>query len=423
MICWAAIGLLALSSLWSRPALIEIGTGAPPTDAELVRPLTYLLLSPLAAPLDGLSLLALSQHIALLLTLVLMFIGWRVARRRGPRPWRRAVPAEAGATALFLGSLVGLYALMAYAPRPVGSLRTLDPNLVVVDFHSHTRFSHDVSERFDAGWNRQSHRRVGFDAAYLTDHGGWAGLNDALAGNPPRAGDGLVLLAGSELWLRDENTLALGDTATYVGELDEQRISLRPEEGSRTELGSRTEAGEDTLVRPTLLLTLPARRPEAAVGWAPDQPWGFVGMEISDASPKGLEQGRRDRAALLDVARREHLALVSGTNNHGAGRSAAAWTLMGLPGWRELSPTALGQRIEGTLHDQRRGATRVVERTMPYPNPFPLVALTLPTFLWHTLATLSLAERAVWLSYLLGLWIARRGATTSQAGPRVRRFV
>ena len=399
-----AVVLVALSWVFRRPALVEVGSGTPPLDVALHRPLSYLLLSPITATLDGLSLLTLSQHVAVLLTLIAGFAGRRALRRKGPRSRAQAWLSEARATLLFLVGLVGAYAAMTYAPRPLAQLRTLDPGLLVVDFHSHTRFSHDVSDRFDADWNRQLHARTGFHAAFLTDHGGWGGLSEAFRSNPDTAGGGLVLLTGSELWLGHENTLALGDTSTYSGHLDDRRIRILPDAPPQR--------------RPTLLLTLPARRPQEAAGLDSELSWGLVGMEISDASPKGLEQGRRDRAELLGVARREDLALVSGSNNHGPGQTAAAWTLMDMPGWQTLTPAELEALIIETLHRDRHRATRVVERTLPYPrNPLRLV-LALPALLWHLLTTLTPSERGVWAGYAFAVGVAGRLFRRDPGGPQ-----
>jgi len=141
-------------------------------------------------------------------------------------------------------------------------------------------------------------------------------------------------------------------------------------------------------------------------------------MEISDASPKGLEQGRRDRAELLEVAELENLALVSGSNNHGPGQTAAAWTLLEMPGWRSARPSELEARIIGALHRDRRLATRVIERTLPYSdNPFRLM-LALPSFLWHVLTTLTPPERGVWTVYACALWLIARRVRREQRGPQ-----
>ena len=84
---WIAIALVAVSWVLQRPALAEVGAFAPPPGVELHRPLAYVVLSPLTATLDGLSLLTLSQHVVVLLTLVLWFVARRFSgRQRGSLP-------------------------------------------------------------------------------------------------------------------------------------------------------------------------------------------------------------------------------------------------------------------------------------------------------------------------------------------------
>ena len=71
-----------------------------------------------------------------------------------------------------------------------------------------------------------------------------------------------------------------------------------------------------------------------------------MAVEANDASPRGLRQSKRDRAQILALADSLDLALVAGSNNHGWGRTAAAWTLIRIPGWQRMSPASLETAIE-----------------------------------------------------------------------------
>ncbi|NIQ58279.1 MAG: hypothetical protein GWN71_34530, partial [Gammaproteobacteria bacterium] len=62
----------------------------------------------------------------------------------------------------------------------------------------------------------------------------------------------------------------------------------------------------------------------------------------------------RDRALILAMVDSLDLAPVAATNNHGWGRTAAAWTLMRIPGWEELTPDELSTAIEDRLHRERK---------------------------------------------------------------------
>ena len=144
------------------------------------------------------------------------------------------------------------------------------------------------------------------------------------------------------------------------------------------------------------------------VPFGPGSPAGVIGVELSDGAPRGLEQGRAEREAILALADSLDLALVAGTNNHGWGRTVPAWNVMRLPGWPEMSPDELGSAIERTLHRERRRAVTVVERTMPYHEGSAVkLAATVPLLLWSHFRTLTLGERVSWLAWL-AIWAAVR---------------
>ncbi|MBW3552994.1 MAG: hypothetical protein KY466_05775, partial [Gemmatimonadetes bacterium] len=129
----------------------------------------------------------------------------------------------------------------------------------------------------------------------------------------------------------------------------------------------------------------------------------YVGVEVSDASPRGLKQSRRDRSIILAMADSLNLALVASSNNHGWGRTTAAWTVLSLPGWRSMTPQRLNDAIERTLHTDRRRAARVIERRVPYPGAsVPALALTVPAVTWQMFGGLGGAERSAWLLWAWG---------------------
>jgi hypothetical protein len=146
-------------------------------------------------------------------------------------------------------------------------------------------------------------------------------------------------------------------------------------------------------------------------------------IELSDAAPRGLGAGDRDRGRILRLADSLGLALVSGSDNHGWGRTAGAWTVIALPGWRALAPDALSGRVQLAIETRGRRAARVIERTRPiWPAGESATggaagaALAtvgqgvrfLGRFIWQLAATRSWAERASWI-----VWIWTVGAALS----------
>ena len=406
--------LVAVSALTSVPALQDAATHQPFPPATLHHRPGYLLGAPLFGLFDSVSLLTLRQHYALVLTLVLLYLAHRLVpawtsrnRSRTATISRRvpSLPRRAAREAFFavaaLATLLAFYAAAALLPRPMIAIRLADPDLLAVDFHSHTNHSHDGWSRFTAARNRAWHEAGGFGAAYITDHYTWAGVDDARPANPARAGDRTVLLSGMEVRLRDRHTNILGDRSRYAFALDSTWHHLDPD--------SITAARDRGAAAPTMLYTIPGAL-DRIVPLAPGYPAGVVGVELSDGAPRGLEQAKGERADILALADSMDLAVVAGANLHGWGRTVAAWSVMRVPGWQGMSPSRLGEAIEAALHRDRRRAVTAVERRMPYHDGSAVkLAATVPWLLWEHLRMLSAAERVSWLAWV-AIGVAVRAA-------------
>ena len=388
----AAAIAVAFSALFAVPPLRDAATHLPVAGAAPHHPLGYLLGAPLFGIWDTLTLLAVSQHYAVLGTLILLYIGCRLLaarRRRIARPAARRAPPAAAAppptplhriarevlrAALALAALLAFYAAAALIPRPMAGIRLASPDDLAVDFHSHTNHSHDGWSLFTAARNRAWHEAGGFGAAYITDHYTWGGVAEALPANPARAGDRTVLLSGIEVRLRNRHTNLLGGPPRYLFALDSTRHHLDPDS-----IAAAAERGEPP---PTMLYTIPGPL-DQVVPLAPGSPAGVVAVELSDGAPRGLEQVRSQRAQILALADSMDLAVVAGSNLHGWGRTVAAWSVMRIPGWREMSPEELGGAIEAGLHRERRRAVTVVERRVPYHGGSAVMAaVTAPVLAW-----------------------------------------
>ena len=328
--------LVAASALTTIPALQDAATHQPFPPATLHHPPGYLLGAPLFGLFDSVSLFTLRQHYALVVTLILLYLAHRLvgallARRSDrPRPLPRpSLPRRTAREALLavaaLATLLAFYAAAALLPRPMVGLGLTDPDLLAVDFHSHTNHSHDGWARFTAARNRAWHEAGGFGAAYITDHYTWTGVDDALPANPARAGDRIVLLSGMEVRLRDRHTNILGKRDRYVFALDSTWHHLDPD--------SIAAARDRGAARPTMLYTIPGSL-DQIVPLAPGSPAGVVGVELSDGAPRGLEQVKSERADILALADSMNLAVVAGANLHGWGRTVPAWSVMRVPGWQ-----------------------------------------------------------------------------------------
>ncbi len=365
---------LLLMGLVARAPLVEPASGTPPTDASLVLPLTYILLAPICGVYDALTLLSVGQHLGMLAFVVLVYGIARVVHGRSGRSAVRLILGESVRAVLVVVGFFAVYAIGVFVPRPMASLRAQERDLLVLDFHSHTNRSHDGSPGFTAAANRSWHRAAGFDVAFVTDHEYVDTALAAAARNPALAGDGILLLPGLEFFLDGQHVVSL-DTR---------------------------QPGDVSEPPPVLIQTLPEDLTRVPVP-GPGGRGGVLGIEVVDAAPRGLAQADRDRTTILEIADSLDLALVASSNNHGWGRTAAAWSLMRLPGWRRSPSDALASTISEAIRSQRKAAVRAVaRRRVPEPATTAGFVLTGPRFIVHMLTILTWPERMAWGAWILG---------------------
>lgn len=392
----AFVLVLAVTAVFRMDPIRDAVTGAPVAYAEQTRPLAYLVGAPLFGIWDSLSLVSLTQHYAILATLLALYVGAVSRARRWTRPGQPPgvrMLRQAGRAVSALALLLLFYGAGILLPRPMTGLRLTDEDLLAIDFHSHTRYSHDAWGLFTPVRNRAWHEAGGFDVAYVTDHYTWAGFDEADRDNPERVGERTALLSGAEIRLHRRPTNALGDRSRYLGALDADSVYMDPE--------GLIEAYRREGRPPTLLYTMPGGL-QFVVPFTDELPYGVIGIEIVDASPRGLEQVRAERREIVALADSLDLALLGATNLHGWGRTVASWSVMEIPRWQDMTPEEAGDAIEETLHRERRDAVRVVERRMPHHegSPFRIVA-TLPWLTLEHFRMLALDERASWLIWIV----------------------
>src|SRR2546426_10837153 len=109
------LALVVVSAIDPLPALVDAATGAPPADADLARPLGYVVAAPFSDVLDALTFLSLDRARALLTVWGVALATWGALRPAPPR--RRVARALLGPVAL-----LALGGAAATLPRPVPRL-------------------------------------------------------------------------------------------------------------------------------------------------------------------------------------------------------------------------------------------------------------------------------------------------------------
>ncbi|MEP6992225.1 MAG: hypothetical protein ABJA80_14935 [bacterium] len=396
------VGLLvAVTALVPLEPLRDAATLGRVAEATLRLPLGYLLLAPVSNVLDTVTLLSVRQHVAFLCTVIVCYAVWwwfvgRVSLAE-VTPARRVL-REVARLGVGLVLLVGLYVAVAIIPRPMAALET-SPDVLVIDFHAHTRFSHDGRPGWTPEDVRAWHRDAGFNAAFITDHRTFEGARDGWANNPTNSGEGTLLLPGIEVVWHGEHVNVLDADRMYQGLFDPL---LRDVDDRALTIASALPGAE-----PVLIETMPGNLSKLVAAKGKGTA-GVRAIELVDGAPRGLGQTRRERTRIVHLADSLNLALVAGSDNHGWGHTAAAWTLLFLPEWRAANPDRLVKAVSTVIRNGGRGATRVVERYVADTDTGIALPFTVPIVAWGMLRTLSTDERIVWFVWLIGIYLAWR---------------
>jgi predicted metal-dependent phosphoesterase TrpH len=367
-------------------------------EVYLDRPDAYVDFAPFSDVLDTITLLSERQHVAVLLGLVGI---WGLCRFARPGSMRQGWRENMRSFAALVASIAVAYAVAAYLPRPMAYLESLDPDVLRIDFHSHTQSSRDARPTYSVERNRAWHQAGGYDVAYVTDHDTFAGAERGLANEPPKGKDGVILLSGIEVSWKGEHVGLLGNEQMSRRELSANLhdVDLRdPATVGRP--GDRAPLMVWNHPRHLRLETLPLAR-------------GSVhAIEIANGALHGMDLVRWKRQPIIALARQYNLALLSGTDSHGWGYAVPNWTLLRIEGWRRLDRDELAVRIERAVRVGGFGATHVMERATADPGSS-AAALALSVLLvpWHMLTALSSDERLMWLVWawaIVGIELALR---------------
>ncbi|MEP6621940.1 MAG: hypothetical protein ABJE47_21635 [bacterium] len=403
--------LVLLSALVPVAALHDAATFEPVAEATLRRPTSYVLMAPVSNVLDALTLMSLRQHIALLVTIIAGYlVWWRLVGRKALEqvaPARRVL-REGARIGVGLVILLAVYAAMAVMPRPMAAIET-STEIIAIDFHAHTRYSHDGRPDWTPADVRQWHRDAGFGAAYITDHRTFEGAREAWANNPPIGGEGTTLLPGIEVVWRGEHVNVLDADRMYRGILTP---TLSDVDDSALVMASFLPNTE-----PILIETLPGNlsNVHAAKGAGTA---GVRAIEIVDGAPLGLGQTRRERQRIIAIADSFNLALVAGSDNHGWGHTASAWTLMFVPLWRSASPEQISAGIPNVLRKGARESTRVVERYAANTDAEVALPFTVPLVAWGMFRSISGDERIAWIVWTIALYALWRVSRARRKAPK-----
>ena len=406
---------VVLARFFPRPALLDARTGAAASHAVLLFPAGHLLLTPLSILADWLNCNSLGQDAAFLAWVLLAYLVllWRLgsshpaprggAREREASPWRRILLLSA----LYWLGAASFIAWTLFFPRATARIALDDPNLLAVDFHSHSSYSWDGVKFFTPARNIAWHRSCGFGAAFITDHKTIAGARAAFglyAGSPPYAS-----LEGEELQEEGLHVVILGTPPPVdpdaVGLAELIRL-VAP--ASRKPGGTRKSSAGSGFGRGGGRNSIFFCAPEDWKRYAPETParlaaLGTPGFEIFNTAPKPRGYPKTLERSIVGLARRKNLYLVADSDNHGYGYASCAWNVLRLPGWSSLAAPDLQGRILLKLHADGFNAVEPVIRNHPALRGASLLAEPWLS-LWTLLRTFSAAQSLAMLAWIWGLW-------------------
>lgn len=392
------LGLLAARVLRAAVFTDPLGNTLP-EGLHLGIPTLHLILSPLFDLWDGVSLLSMSRLKGFMAGLLVLFIAWRAIaafRRRSLDPDAGPPVGLVRELGVLLLALVALAAFVAGGMlwhRPMVSLQGLPPNLVTVDFHSHTRASHDVTgtlmQGFDAEASRRWHHSGGFDIAFVTDH-------NTVEGFPAdwRQAGSTLLCPGLEISAWRAHIVLLGteqvlDRTPYGGSLDGLLRLLRESRSHGLAIASLPEYDRNHWGNLDSLVAA-----------------GIAGFEIVNASPKANDFSAARRDSIVALARKHNLLLLAVTDSHGWGATVLAWNLVRLPG------TATCPALMNRLRSGGTSAVQIAERHHLRREawwPWILTPVGVVWESWRSLTVLQVGSWIVWI-WLVGIVRAYRRA-------------
>jgi hypothetical protein len=397
--------LIGVSALFPADAIRDAVTLGAMPDARLERSLAYSALGPVSSMFDAMTLFSVQQIIGFTLWAIGLYVLARVLFRRPVGVKREAVYAVVAFVVL-----IATYALAVVLPRPMAKLIKTRADIIAVDFHTHTRYSHDGRAGWSAEDVRDWHTASGFDVAYITDHRTFEGalegthLDHPLVGQDPKT----TILPGLEVFFHGEHVNVLSAGSRYRGLTSTDLISINDTALAYASVIPNAE--------PVLIETIPGNL-DMIIPHSGKSSAGVRAIEIVAGSPRGMTQIKRDHDRIVRIADTFNLALVAGSDNHGWGKTAPGWTLMRIPGmWRAYAPDSLAYIIEAIIRQSARRGTLVAERTTASASPVAL-AFTLPVVVWTVLRTLSSPERVAWLFWIwipvIVAWLIRRRTAPS----------
>jgi hypothetical protein len=284
---------------------------------------------------------------------------------------------------LWIMLMLGLISVSVFLPLPNQVLVNHDPDAVIVNFHSHSYFSHDgiLSPQRVARW----HRAHGFDAFFLTEHNNHFKTLEWLKAQEQGTFPSVpLILCGQE----------------YSGS---NHILL---------LGLNQDVNTKDMPDSTAVQTAHRQNGVAIVAhWFRKKPrpleyyvsCGVDGFEIANQN-EGIYYDRSVFENIVGICRSHGLIAVGGCDLHGYGNVCSVWNVLQIPGWHGMTQERQRSSIMELVrqHDQSRLSVLIYKDRRRIPDMLSSPALT---FIDYFLS-LNIYQRTTWFFWLVVFWLA-----------------
>ena len=281
---------------------------------------------------------------------------------------------------LYFGCAVALFLIAVFAPLPGDTIVNQRPEVVLVNLHSHSHYSHDgiISPKGQLAW----HRRQGFDAFFLTEHNHFAKALDIVEqqrnGRLPAHPQ---IMAGME-YSGSNHILLLGLHRVFNSKDYPDKAAI---DSAHSQGGAAIVAHWFTPARNTRPLSFYVDA-------------GADGFEIVNKSEGAFHPGSKAQP-VIDLCRRQSLVMSACCDYHGYGNVGQSWTGLTIPGWRTLNPQERQKNILEILRNRQQDRITVLALNDRPAGRFP-VWLRPVQFFFHYAATLNLIQIVSWFFWM-----------------------
>ncbi len=234
---------------------------------------------------------------------------------------------------------VALILVMIFAPLPSNTIRNHNPDVVLVNVHSHSHFSHDglISPTAQMRW----HKRNGFDAFFLTEHNNHGKTLEMVKaqkeGNVPPSP---LVLCGRE-FSGSNHILLLGLTRNF---------STKDVADSTAIDSAHAQNGVAIVAHWFSDMKHPMHQYIQA---------GADGFEIVNQG-EGRHYDRSVFQAITETCKAHGLTMVGACDYHGYGSACLTWNALNIPHWRQMSYEQKYQSILNVFRQRDRSKIQVL---------------------------------------------------------------